>query len=476
MQQTMNKPELSFIIKDLGSIGDATLKLNDLTAIIGPNSSSKTYLTYIIYGFIKYLNNVNLIPSSLKSSKLNVIHDDLVSQLKNGLTFSIDMTIFDANLLVIINEIAANYVKTEAAKNLRLDLSSSFDLSIDIKNIIKATDIPLSLDSGLMFLKKEAGMSAVNGLINLSILDKSLLSPHNPNEIAENLLPIFSILIIRQIISSLLKELFPNVFIITSERTGIAVFIDQLRSLVKERDDLSENDKIKEVDVSAARSKITYQQAVLNNIAEINSINSQLEKSFLSEGDKHNNLSNFIERNINDGSYDIANSNNISFKMKNDLSINLNASSSSVKSLFLIDTYIKYLARQNDLLIIDEPELNLHPSNQRKIARLIAMLVNSGVKVLFTTHSDYLMNEINNLIMLNDITDNERSSILKDYQIDADATISLDKVSVYYIHKDEFGNNVFDTCPIKNGIYEYQAFDDEIIKLSNLSEKLRELL
>ena len=50
--------------------------------------------------------------------------------------------------------------------------------------------------------------------------------------------------------------------------------------------------------------------------------------------------------------------------------------------------------------MIDEPELNLHPKNQRALARLVVRLVNAGVKVFITTHSDYLVKELNTLIML----------------------------------------------------------------------------
>ena len=51
--------------------------------------------------------------------------------------------------------------------------------------------------------------------------------------------------------------------------------------------------------------------------------------------------------------------------------------------------------------MIDEPELNLHPQNQRRMARLFARLVNLGVDVFVTTHSDYIVKELNTLIMLN---------------------------------------------------------------------------
>lgn len=56
--------------------------------------------------------------------------------------------------------------------------------------------------------------------------------------------------------------------------------------------------------------------------------------------------------------------------------------------------------KKANLLMIDEPELNLHPDAQRLMARLIVYLVNNGIKVAVSTHSDYFIKEINSLIML----------------------------------------------------------------------------
>jgi ABC-type multidrug transport system ATPase subunit len=79
----------------------------------------------------------------------------------------------------------------------------------------------------------------------------------------------------------------------------------------------------------------------------------------------------------------------------------MDESSSAVRSLLDIGFYLRHEARIGDLLIVDEPELNLHPENQRRIAKLFARLINIGIKVFITTHSDYIIKEINTLIMLN---------------------------------------------------------------------------
>ena len=75
-------------------------------------------------------------------------------------------------------------------------------------------------------------------------------------------------------------------------------------------------------------------------------------------------------------------------------------SSGAVRSLADIGFYLHHIAQKGDLLMIDEPELGLHPENQCRIARLLARLVNAGIKVFITTHSDYIVKELNTLIML----------------------------------------------------------------------------
>jgi len=55
----------------------------------------------------------------------------------------------------------------------------------------------------------------------------------------------------------------------------------------------------------------------------------------------------------------------------------------------------------SDVVFIEEPEAHLHPRAQRHIARLIARAVNElGKTVVLTTHSDYILYTINNLIAL----------------------------------------------------------------------------
>ena len=86
----------------------------------------------------------------------------------------------------------------------------------------------------------------------------------------------------------------------------------------------------------------------------------------------------------------------------------LHTVSSMISEIAPLILFLKFLIQENQLLIFEEPESHLDPSNQRKVARAIAMTVNAGVNVIVTTHSDIFLNQINNLTQLRTVNPNRR--------------------------------------------------------------------
>lgn len=82
------------------------------------------------------------------------------------------------------------------------------------------------------------------------------------------------------------------------------------------------------------------------------------------------------------------------------LKLPLHRTSSMVSELAPIVLFLKYVVERDDLLIIEEPEAHLHPDHQLTLARGIARLIRHGVRVLVTTHSDYFLHQISNLVQL----------------------------------------------------------------------------
>ena len=84
--------------------------------------------------------------------------------------------------------------------------------------------------------------------------------------------------------------------------------------------------------------------------------------------------------------------------------------SSMVSEIAPIVLFLKHLVRRGHLFIIEEPESHIDAENQTKLSRAIAMLVNAGVNVLVTTHSDYFVSQINNLLLLSQLTPRKRAA------------------------------------------------------------------
>lgn len=78
----------------------------------------------------------------------------------------------------------------------------------------------------------------------------------------------------------------------------------------------------------------------------------------------------------------------------------LEHTSSMVSELAPLILFLKYRVNPGDLLILEEPESHLHPAAQRRMARGIVRLVNAGIRVLVTTHSDTFVSQINNLMRI----------------------------------------------------------------------------
>ena len=114
------------------------------------------------------------------------------------------------------------------------------------------------------------------------------------------------------------------------------------------------------------------------------------------------------------------------------LNIDLYNASSSIKQLAPLLLYLRYRAARGDLLIIDEPEMNLHPESQAKLLEVLAMLVNQGVYVLLTTHSPYIMAHLNNLAQATEVSPAAKRKQAKSlYLGDAAALLDIEQVSAY---------------------------------------------
>ena len=145
--------------------------------------------------------------------------------------------------------------------------------------------------------------------------------------------------------------------------------------------------------------------------------------------------------------------------------LDLHLTSSTVKSLFGLWAYLEFDAQPGDVLMIDEPELNLHPANQRLIARLIARLINAGLRVIASTHSDYLVREINSLIMLSR-PGQVQAELMQRFDYKEEELLDPECVSAWLFHERQITPMEID---VVEGV-SAKTFDEQIHSLNDTSD------
>ena len=147
--------------------------------------------------------------------------------------------------------------------------------------------------------------------------------------------------------------------------------------------------------------------------------------------------------------------------------LDLTTTSSAITELSPLIMYFRHkIANPNkELLIIDEPELSLHPEAQAKLVEIIVEAVNKGLKIILVTHSPYILEALNNHLQRYKIRDCELSKDIKEFE-----EINPNQVSAY-LFEDENIKNILDD--------EVKLIDDKLLhsfnNLNNIYDKMRDV-
>lgn len=131
-------------------------------------------------------------------------------------------------------------------------------------------------------------------------------------------------------------------------------------------------------------------------------------------------------------------------------------SASVVKSLASLVFYFRHQAQEGATLVIDEPELNLHPDLQRKVTRFLAKAVNAGFRIILTTHSDYVLREFSNLVRLGAAGERGQEVAAK-LGYDPESTLKPDLVGVWH-----FANGEAESLEINGDGFNLPSIEDVI--------------
>jgi predicted ATP-dependent endonuclease of OLD family len=268
------------------------------------------------------------------------------------------------------------------------------------------------------------------------------------------------------------KYLSAGTYIAPAERSAINIFSKEL-SLIKNRlfeGLLKTNGKPNEM-LDLLKSRLNrYPRPIRDNL-EIAEDLANLSKKrspfhFLAEE---------LEQHILKGKIRVSPAGEVKYIPDEAQNVNLEVhlTGSLVKSLSNIVFYMRHLAGRGDWIVIDEPELNLHPDNQRWMARFFGRLVNEGFKVLISTHSDYIVREINNLIMLSQ-NHEKAGQLINRYGYLKSQCIAPEQVEVLLFRKDEAGSSGIKArkIDVSETGFEIETIDNVVKDLNESSQDI----
>ena len=150
--------------------------------------------------------------------------------------------------------------------------------------------------------------------------------------------------------------------------------------------------------------------------------------------------------------------------------VRLTRVSSMVSELAPLVLFLRGGIHPSDTLIIEEPEAHLHPGAQTEIALTLAGLVRAGVRVVVTTHSDWLLKEIANLIRIGEL---KRKGVQKVEKMAPAHWLLPEEVGTWWFQEDGIVKHIpFDPT---EGI-EPKDYEDVAYKLYDRSVNLQDLL
>lgn len=449
MSENIKYPTLH--VKNFAKIKEAKIELSPFTLFIGDNNSGKSYLMTLVYGLMRY--TATIINIIFKNEK-NIEELDEYKRLKSIIENYINNLDFDKEVELSSEEIEIFIELFNLLLNKHSNEVINYIFNSD--NEIKLENIKLEFTRKIKFVYEKTKDIKDNKEIN-----EFCIYLHRKNNVKYGIGIEFDNddinynRIIIGIINFIINNYFNNdILPLFDNKREIFLPVSRTGFLLS-RNDISASARASKYDRYAEKNNEYLSRPImdfLDNFDELskqkNDIEHMTKKLYL--------MLDFIEKNMIFGKIMInEETKNIYYKPDNtELEFQMYLSSAVVTELTPLYLFLKYGFIKRKLLM-EEPEISLHPQLQQQLTRLFIKLINSGVNVMITTHSDTIIQHINNMIKLNNNKEDIKKELMKKYNYYEDDLISEDKVRMYQFDIKEDGFT--DVTEIKGSKYGFQA-------------------
>ena len=455
-------------INGLGIIKKASIVLKPLLLLVGPNNSGKTYLMTLLYGLTKirfdyatsrffYINpRKECNEYEILKNTINKALNQIDSQAENA---TVEL---GAKEIVIIESLINTLIKDNKEELVQYAFNSD-SIKISSLSILFPKREKIRIEIGV-FPPTEKGIISSTSYDNDSVLfsfqAEAIRSKKQDVEVS--------------IIGGLLQYVFScfsiggrtmllggNALFFPASRTGLLLSYQAIL-----------NDGI-EASISQDKDHtFQYTRPVLDFIKFLNR-----KPPLKSESESNIQVLSLLNDGIIKGRIQ-KRSDNYFFIPSNKKSkkITMHLSSGVVTETTPLITALSGQGYESSYYI-EEPEAGLHPKLQHVISRCIIRIVNSNRNVVVSTHSDIIVNHINNMIKLAQSDKEGIHAFMEKYGYDEDDLLLLDNISVYqFVVLPEINQTVAEPIIADDFGFGIPAFNDEFKKLLKESEEILEIV
>lgn len=433
-------------IENLGAIKQAKIDLSKkLTIFCGGNSTGKTYAAYVLHAFL------TAVPSS---RDVLSYYGALREQVKKEGFFTIEKKHVEEWV-----NLKCEYVRKNLGSIFGISDDTCDSLFKDFKLTaeISEQDLKKAIVKNYFFDKKEYKVKKKEG-------DNKIYIEADVDSVENGAVFVF----IMDSLESLVK--LDASRMLTVERNSIYTFKTELslsrNELIDKIQNLTKPDSAIELLNASSRR---YPAAIRESLRIANDLeNVQKYKSPFSE------IADRIENDLLMGKVSTTPNGDVVFNassMPKTKQLPFHMSSSIVKTMASLVLYLRHIATNDEWLIIDEPEMNFHPDVQVLLAKIFSLLANKGLRVVVSTHSDYIVREFNNLIMANSVMRKGRSVSLDEMGYSTDMLLDYNDINVVYFDRKKTTVTA-NPLPVDEMGFSIESIDETINQQNEVAENL----